>query len=37
MKHGFSRKRPQAIWIGISVAVIIFGVWFLVRTLVVGS
>ena len=37
MKHGFSRKRSQATWIGISVAVVIFGLWFLVRTFVFAA
>jgi signal peptidase I len=37
MKQGFSRKRPQVIWIWIGVGIIITGVWFLVRTFVVGS
>jgi signal peptidase I len=37
MKKALSRKPPQAIWIGISVAVVIFGVWFLVRTFVFAA
>jgi len=32
-----SRKRPMAIWIGVSVAVIVFGLWFFIRTYVVAS
>jgi signal peptidase I len=36
MKHGFSRTGPQAIWMWIGVGVIIFGLWFLARTFVVG-
>jgi len=37
MKHGSSRKRSTAIWIWISVGVIIFALWFLVRTFVIAS
>ena len=37
MKKALLRKRPHAIWIGIGVAVILFGVWFLTRTLVVAA
>jgi signal peptidase I len=36
MKHLFSRKQPQGIWIGIGVAVIVVALWFLVRTFVVA-
>lgn len=37
MKLGFLRKRSPAIWICLSVVVVIFGIWFLVRTFAVGS
>ena len=37
MKKVFGRKRPVALWIGISVAVILFGVWFLTRTYVLAA
>jgi signal peptidase I len=37
MKKALSRKWPQATWIGICVAVVIFGGWFLVRTFVFAA
>lgn len=37
MKKVLSRERPQAVWIGISIAVILIGVWFLTRTFVIGA
>jgi signal peptidase I len=37
MKHAFSRKRSLAVWISISIGVIIFTCWLLVRTFVVGA
>jgi len=37
MEKARSRKRPMAIWIGVSVAVIVFGVWFVLRTYVMAS
>jgi signal peptidase I len=37
MEKAPSRKRPLAIWIGISIAVILFGVWFLIRTFVMAA
>ena len=37
MKKALSRKRPVALWVGISVAVILFGVWFLTRTYVMAA
>jgi signal peptidase I len=37
MKKALSRKRPLAVWIGIGVAVIFFGCWFLMRTFVIAA
>jgi signal peptidase I len=37
MKKGVSRQPPLAVWIGISVAVILFSVWFLTRTYVIAA
>jgi signal peptidase I len=37
MNRLYSRKRPGAIWMWIGVGIVVFGFWFLVRTLVVGS
>ena len=37
MNKRLSRKPPLAVWIGISVAVILFIVWFITRTYVIGA
>jgi len=37
MKIAPSRKRPRAIWLGISIAVILLGVWLLTRTYVMAA
>ena len=37
MKKALSRNQPQGVWIGISVAVVIIGVWLLIRTFVIGA
>lgn len=37
MKHAFSRKRSSAVWIWITVGVVILANWFLVRTFVIGA
>jgi signal peptidase I len=37
MQKAPSRKRPVAIWIGISIAVMLFGVWFLTRTFLMAA
>jgi signal peptidase I len=37
MKKALSRKPPLAVWIGISVGVILFGFWFLMRTFVIAA
>ncbi|MBS1665440.1 MAG: hypothetical protein JST68_30640 [Bacteroidetes bacterium] len=37
MKQGSSRRRFLGLWIGISIAVILFGVWFFIRTYVVAA
>ena len=37
MNKTLSRKRPVALWIGISVAVILLGGWFLTRTFVIAA
>jgi signal peptidase I len=37
MKNEFSRKRSLAVWIGISIAVVLFGIWYLTRTYVIAA
>jgi signal peptidase I len=37
MKKSPSRKQLPAIWLGIGIVVILFGVWLLIRTFVMGA
>ncbi|HEY4287811.1 MAG TPA: S26 family signal peptidase [Puia sp.] len=37
MKKALSHKWPAALWVGISIAVILFGVWFLTRSYVMAA